>query len=1217
MTRYLRLPVLLASIILGAAAAPVHAQDPGTLAQRHVDEIIECIQQDRAEDAVPAANALVLLLDAHPELTALDHAVVLNALAMALEFGGNRAQAATYYQHATDVLRRLEDPAAPQNLLVVLENYADLLIGFEDFSAAGPLLAEALRLRNSLGAYDDVQFELYLAIVRVVASRLIEAGEYGTAETLLQAMLPTVEHFAGTGDPRYAFVLNDLVMALLPQSRFAEAESLCRQALDVLHDSRGTENIDYATVLLNLARIIRLHGNLLEAETLARQGVDLFDRVAGTEHPKYAVALGLLAEVLNERGEYDEAIDLFRRSLDILSRTVGAKHEAYRQTASGLAVTLINTGDLAAAESLLRELMDVYARGLGEDHPAYASAKTVLGVAMLMAGRYDEAQALFREAIEILRPHKEFEPDAFATAAEHLALLLARIGGYDEAESLLREAVELRRRIYGPQHYEYARALNHLAFLYLYKSDPAAAEAMFREAAGIIAATLGTENADYATTINNAAVALSRQGKNEEAIPLLHEAVETYRAALGDMHPAYVGAVNNLAFELVLTGDPGPAEPLLLQATEVTLRAFGPRHPNVIGFRLNLALVNQVLGRPDSALALVRSAFDGQQELLRLVFGFSSEQGMLAFARAARGDLSFVLSMVDDRPDHVAVEEALRWVLLRKGVVLSALTTYRQVERIAASDTAIARPIGELNAVRRQITDMTMSPPAGVTPDSLGRLLANLSRRREALEAELSRSLASRVTGDVFSATDEPTGASRLIDDIRRVLPGTGALVEFVRFAKADFGALGRSRRPAVPHYAALVLRPTGPVHWVPLGEAEDVEAAIRDLRIAHMGCEAGERSTFCSESNYRAAAEEAYLRIFDPLEPYLEGVDQLFVSLDGELNQVPFGALVDLGGQYLIERFRLTHLSSGRDLLRRPPRPRTATGTVVFAGPSFDLLPATKAQATGAAAGAGAGSVTAVDGAAPSTPRVPAAPDALRGLKWEELPGALAEADDVRHALDGTERAPVTVHTAERATEGVFKTLRAPRILHLATHGFFLPDRELSPEERAQCLAASVNDPGQGYDLATGMGRGLERLRCADNPLLRSGIVLAGANAVGAAGAAEDGWVLAEEIAALDLSGTELVVLSACETGLGDVKTGEGVYGLRRAFELAGAERILMSLFKVPDAATRELLAGFYRRLAAGMSAEEALRASQLELREKHPHPFYWASFVLVGHGS
>src|SRR5690606_38481505 len=116
---------------------------------------------------------------------------------------------------------------------------------------------------------------------------------------------------------------------------------------------------------------------------------------------------------------------------------------------------------------------------------------------------------------------------------------------------------------------------------------------------------------------------------------------------------------------------------------------------------------------------------------------------------------------------------------------------------------------------------------------------------------------------------------------------------------------------------------------------------------------------------------------------------------------------------------------------------------------------------------------------------------------------------------------------------------------------------------------------------------------------------------AVDAPTTSEDGWVLAEEIATMDLSGTELVVLSACETGLGDVKTGEGVYGLRRAFELAGAERILMSLFKVPDAATRELLAGFYRRLAAGYTAEEALRESQLELRQKHPHPFYWASFV------
>ena len=208
---------------------------------------------------------------------------------------------------------------------------------------------------------------------------------------------------------------------------------------------------------------------------------------------------------------------------------------------------------------------------------------------------------------------------------------------------------------------------------------------------------------------------------------------------------------------------------------------------------------------------------------------------------------------------------------------------------------------------------------------------------------------------------------------------------------------------------------------------------------------------------------------------------------------------------------------------------------------------------------------------------------------------------------LAGSTYGPVQVYQGREALEEVFEGMRAPRLLHVATHGYFFPYQEV--------LAGDLPGSPERF----GAERRLARIRGTENPLLRSGLVLAGANAVGAETdslGVDDGWLTAEEIGLLNLQGTELVVLSACETGLGEVRLGEGVSGLRRAFRYAGARTLVMSLFLVEDQATQELMGRFYRRLKAGHGKLEALRGAQLEMmrRKGGAHPFYWASFVLVG---
>jgi len=448
------------------------------------------------------------------------------------------------------------------------------------------------------------------------------------------------------------------------------------------------------------------------------------------------------------------------------------------------------------------------------------------------------------------------------------------------------------------------------------------------------------------------------------------------------------------------------------------------------------------------------------------------------------------------------------------------------------------------------------------------------------------------------------------------VLPPGSALVEIVRADIFNFKATRNAPRWKPAHYFAFVLRGAGDAEpvMIDLGLADDIDQAVGAVRdrmeeaTRAFGRAPGatiQRPEEAREEEFRQASADLYRKAFAPVRKALGHATLVYVAPDGELNRVAFESLVEENGKYLIESYRFAYLSSGRDLLRTAPAP--ATGTTAFAGPDYDLgVSGRQTQARLLLAALPHEPQAAIRG---QTSRE------VRSLKWEPLPGAAAELADLQQELAGSRYGPVTGYTGAQALEEVFKSLPAPRVLHVATHGFFLSDQEIPLEDRTAPM-----------ELGTGFGaaRGLARLRGTENPLLRSGIVLAGVNALGEAwpeaAEVDDGWVTAQEIAMMDLRGTELVVLSACESGLGDVKCGEGVYGLRRAFLYAGARTLLTSLYKVPDEQTRDLMHRFYGSLKEGKSKLDALHEVQLAIiRQRRAqngaaHPFFWASFVLVG---
>jgi len=394
-------------------------------------------------------------------------------------------------------------------------------------------------------------------------------------------------------------------------------------------------------------------------------------------------------------------------------------------------------------------------------------------------------------------------------------------------------------------------------------------------------------------------------------------------------------------------------------------------------------------------------------------------------------------------------------------------------------------------------------------------------------------------------------------------------LLEWFRYEPFDPKGKDRKTSWGKPRYVVYVLKREGKPVVVDVGEAEAIESLVLDFRKGL----SDPKNAFVKE-----IAKELSEKLLGPLRPRLGNTERLLISPDGALNLLPFAALFDDKGEYLAKRFEITYLTSGRDLLRLASGSSSRSSAFVVADPDYGKSASMLAQVD-----------TSIQ------PRRSIDLD-RGGMVFKPLPGTVEEAKMLKALLKLNDQ---NVLVGANATEAKLKQLHGPSILHIATHGFFLSNKEIS--------AAALKPVGfiqDQYPVPLG-----------ENPLLRSGLALAGANPR-RAGTDDDGILTAAEAAQLDLRGTQLVVLSACETGVGDVQNGEGVYGLRRALVLAGAQTQVTSLWKVADVATKDLMLDYYKRLLKGEGRSAALREAQRTMinSQERSHPYFWAAFVPIG---
>jgi CHAT domain-containing protein len=528
------------------------------------------------------------------------------------------------------------------------------------------------------------------------------------------------------------------------------------------------------------------------------------------------------------------------------------------------------------------------------------------------------------------------------------------------------------------------------------------------------------------------------------------------------------------------------------------------------------------------------------------------------------GSLGKIISFQaqEDPSDAMARDLAATALAQRKGRVLDAMADNLGTlwNRSTEEDRAVLQ---QLKSVTSQLAALVLNGPQKLSIAEHQQRIKDLTEQREQLENE-----AARRSQGYYERTQAVTLAA-----IQAAMPANAVLIDIGVYRPFDAKKSFESQKQfGDSRYVAFVVPSRGAVLEKDLGPAKEIDAAVTAFRDALRDPQ---------RKDIKEPARGLDEKVMRPLRSLAGDATHLLLSPDGQLDLVPFEALVDEQNRYLVERFSITYLTTGRDLLRTQVSRASKSGPVVIADPQFgepETTTLAKAERPRQGGGGRRRSITTGQN--------------LSDVYFAPLSGTAQEARAIQSLFPEAE-----VLTGAAATKTALKEVTAPRILHIATHGFFLQD-----------MPAGAPAPGAKDT------RAVHANALVENPLLRSGLALSGANLT--KNSSEDGILTALEAANLNLWGTKLVTLSACETGVGEVKNGEGVYGLRRSFFLAGAETLVMSLWPVSDYVTREMMTSYYGGLKHGLGRGEALRQAQLAMlkRKGREHPFYWASFIQSG---
>lgn len=1100
--------------------------------------------------------------------------------------------------------------------------------------ALGKLLADA-------GQFDNA--DAYLTRAFEVRQRRLGVGHTLTKQTGAE-LDRSQERRRLVGVRADAIALYNAARDLAARYEFEHAIARLERAIAMNRKAFGDLNPDVGSCLNELGQILTAAGRLDDAKKALREALYIRRRHRGDDPVAYAITLSNFAAVYRHAGDVREARRLGEESVEVLRSSERAPSHFLAGSLNNLATTLGVLGDAAHAESALAEAANILHTAL-EGQKDNSLLATILANRAALAEkteRYTDAASYYRQCLALKLALVGKSNVSYARTLSNFGTLLLTLHDTEAAEEAFREALETKETALGKWHPELESTLDGLALCATERGLLKKAEHIYLRIKDLQERSGTSRSADAARNMSRLGAIRSALGR-ADGEHLLREAQEIRRTTVGESSPEYaIGQVELATLLFKMDHFSIEAETLLRSAID-TLRTTSVVSRS-IRQRALLRLATLEVGRRkyDEAIRLLDEAVSVEDQHLEELFAGVSERDRVASTAEISHTMSAYLWAACEMQSPAVVKAAANLAIRRKGL-LQDVALGERAGVLESAGAELNEQLRALATLRSRIATFVLQGPQAVGLRRSEERLAVLRKERDELESVLAAQLPARLAIRNALAAHS--------DAVRCALPSDSALVEFVRVPIFPPPELAVAASESTEYYAVVLCSSVAsdPV-IVRIGSGREIEESIRAY-LQEVATSPPTLESLTEQSRAAFAADLVSAQILRPVLAHTGLCSALIVSPDGDLWRLPFCSLSLSPGRTALDSLVVSYVTSARSLLRvSSSNSSAATSAVVIADPDYDLSDSD-------------GSERRMHGEMSEALHVVgnawlrhSGPAEDHPLRVPSLPGTRPEGTQIAAMLG------VEPWVGASALEPRVRALRSPAVLHIASHGVFLEGdqdwdsllskrlqharsynmasmvanqellmkRVVEAVEKESDMLLRASDPlHDRHELSDTARSDAERgqrgeptpdhyaIELAD-PLLRSGLAMAGFNTWLVHGdmsdAAEDGLLTAAELAGMDLSHTEMVVLSACDTGLGVLHDNQGVLGLRYAVEVAGARTLVLSLWKVPDAETRTLMASFYAHLRSGMPRAQALRTAQMELREVRPDPYFWGAFVCQG---
>jgi CHAT domain-containing protein/Tfp pilus assembly protein PilF len=843
------------------------------------------------------------------------------------------------------------------------------------------------------------------------------------------------------------------------------------------------------------------------------------------------------------------------RELERFIKEVPAFALKYGELTGKLADVCSYSGKYIKSERFFFTALEILEESEGKESEIYNVTLSNYASLLMHQGKYDLAEELLDQVLEISKEKEWFTSETYYATLNNLALVHLSLGQYAASEAAYKKLMSVDSATIGPLHPDFSITLSNLGLLYIDEGKYREAEEILKQSLNILKYNKDTHSISYAKKINNLAKVYQRTGRYQEAIELLQQSLQLFETGFGKQSPEYATALFNLGVAYLSLKSPKALE-TLKTSLDIRGKIFGKAHPLYAECEEKIAQYHWMKKNKKEAVDSYRGVFNNYFNQIDTYFPVLTEEEKANFFynRVKPTIESFATLCASERGNPALSAQLYDYHTNTKGLILFATEKVRD-GILKSGDSLLIEQYEKWENAKDILTYYYSIHESQHAIDSVILAAADIEKTLTRQSKLFAR--------EIIRAKISWKSVQQ------KLKPGEAAL-ECLRYRVFNPDSSKFSNKIA---YAFLLLTPEmkeGPV-LINLLNGNEIET--RFLKY------------YRNEIRLKVDDLYTYKFFWEPIQDELlkRKITRVYFSPDGAYNVININTLKNpFTNKYLIEEIDIRLVTSTRSLLETSSAERKNSTGYLFGFPHYNVpprdtdKPAQPATLTTMGTRSFRGSMQRF----------------LRnGSAIPPLPGTKIEVEQIAISLKEYVDS-IYVNVGEQALESELKAVSSPALVHIATHGYFLEDTESKPGGHAS------------------------------NPLMMSGLILAGAENFIKTGknpvhASDDGVLTAYEAMNLNLSDSKLVVLSACETGLGEIHPGEGVYGLQRAFQVAGAEAIIMSLWSVDDNATQLLMRLFYTGYLQTGNLYEAFRNAQQELKEKYPEPFYWGAFILVGKGS